>query len=139
MIIPIPPSHCNIALHRRIDFGTASKFTIIVDPVVVIPDILSKKESVIDKFKFENIKGNDPNTAIVIQDKAVNRKAWGKLNFFSWSKFERKKSTPKIMHIIDELIKEESNSLKINWIIIGILIDTPSIICKTPKVKKTVL
>tara|TARA_Y100000590_G_scaffold246340_1_gene276764 strand:+ start:214 stop:345 length:132 start_codon:yes stop_codon:yes gene_type:complete len=43
------------------------------------------------------------------------------------------------MQIIEELTKEELNSSKINCTIIGILIDNPSIICKIPSVKKTVL
>tara|TARA_Y100000996_G_scaffold70010_1_gene47269 strand:+ start:364 stop:513 length:150 start_codon:yes stop_codon:yes gene_type:complete len=47
----------------------------IVAPVVVIPDILSKKASVIDKFKSENINGIDPNIATPIHDNAVRRKA----------------------------------------------------------------
>ena len=52
-MIPIPPSHCKIALQISILFGAASKFIIIVDPVVVIPDILSKKESVKFRSRFE--------------------------------------------------------------------------------------
>ena len=43
--IPIPPNHCIIALHNRILFGLLSKSDIIVAPVVVIPDILSKNAS----------------------------------------------------------------------------------------------
>ncbi len=52
-IIPIPPNHWSIALHNRIPFGVFSKSEIIVDPVVVIPDILSKKASVIERLKKE--------------------------------------------------------------------------------------
>ena len=74
-IIPIPPNHCNIALQNNIALGVVSKLFIIVDPVVVIPDILSKKLSVIPKSRFENIKGRHPNIDILSQDKAVNRKA----------------------------------------------------------------
>jgi len=46
-----------------------------VEPVVVIPDILSKKESVIDKSNIEKINGKLANIAIDIQDRAVNKKA----------------------------------------------------------------
>tara|TARA_Y100000768_G_C23490912_1_gene456982 strand:+ start:134 stop:481 length:348 start_codon:yes stop_codon:yes gene_type:complete len=74
-IIPIPPSHCNKALQIRILFGVFSKFIIIVEPVVVIPDILSKNESVNVKFKFEKKNGNEPKIATVIQDKDVIKKA----------------------------------------------------------------
>ena len=55
----------------------------IVDPVVVIPDILSKKALVKEKFKSENIKGIEPNTAILSQDNAVSRKACCKVNCLS--------------------------------------------------------
>ena len=48
--IPIPPNHCIIALHNKILLGLLSKSEIIVAPVVVIPDILSKKASL--KLKF---------------------------------------------------------------------------------------
>ena len=64
----------------------------IVEPVVVIPDILSKKESVMLKFKFEKINGSELNTAMLSQDKAVSKKAFCKLSFLSWSKFDKKNS-----------------------------------------------
>jgi hypothetical protein len=82
-IIPIPPSHCRIALHNNIPLGVFSKSEIIVDPVVVIPDILSKKASVIVNSIVENINGRDPKIAILNHDKAVNRKACCKFNFLS--------------------------------------------------------
>ena len=46
-----------------------------VEPVVVIPDIDSKKAFVKDNFKFEKIKGIDPNNAINTQLKVVNKNA----------------------------------------------------------------
>ena len=76
-------------------FGAISKLTITVEPVVVIPDILSKKASVIFKFKLENTKGRDPKIAILNHESAVNRKAWGKFNFLSWSMFDKKNNIPK--------------------------------------------
>ena len=45
-MIPIPPSHCNSARHSNNPGGAVSSPTMTVDPVVVIPDILSKKASV---------------------------------------------------------------------------------------------
>ena len=45
-----------MALHNSIDLGASSKLDIIVDPVVVIPDILSKNESVIESSKEEKDK-----------------------------------------------------------------------------------
>ena len=111
MIIPIPPSHWRIALHKRIALGASFKFVIIVEPVVVIPDILSNTASVIDNSRFEKINGNDPNIAILIQDKEVNKKACCKFNFFSWLKFDKKNNTPNIIVIIPAPINDESNWL----------------------------
>ena len=60
-----------------------SKFEIIVEPVVVIPDILSKKALVKENSMEEKMKGSDPKIAILSQDKEVNKKACCKFNFFS--------------------------------------------------------
>ena len=87
-----------------------SKFEIIVEPVVVIPDILSKKAFVKEKFKFEKTKGKEPNIAILNQDKAVNKKACCKVNFLSWSKLDKKNKVPKIIVTIEAPKKEESTS-----------------------------
>ena len=46
-----------------------------VEPVVVIPDMLSKKASVKDKLRSEKTKGKDPKIAIVNQDNAVSKNA----------------------------------------------------------------
>ena len=54
-----------------IPFGAISKFVIIVEPVVVIPDILSKKASVKFRSKFEKINGKEPNIAILNQEKLL--------------------------------------------------------------------
>tara|TARA_B100001142_G_scaffold224061_1_gene222203 strand:- start:137 stop:343 length:207 start_codon:yes stop_codon:yes gene_type:complete len=54
----------------------------IVEPVVVIPDILSKKASVTDNSIVENIKGRDPKIAILNQDKAVRKKLVVNLIFY---------------------------------------------------------
>ena len=67
-IIPIPPNHWSIALQLKIALGVSDKLLIIVAPVVVIPDILSKKASVKDRFKSENINGIEPNIATPIHD-----------------------------------------------------------------------
>jgi hypothetical protein len=60
-----------------------SKFEIIVEPVVVIPDILSKKAFVKENSRLENIKGREPKIAILSHDNAVNKKACCKFNFLS--------------------------------------------------------
>ena len=74
-IIPIPPNHWSIPLQSNILLGVSFKLVIIVDPVVVIPDMLSKKASVKLNSISENMKGREPNIAILNQDKAVKRKA----------------------------------------------------------------
>ena len=91
-------------------FGVFSKFEIIVDPVVVIPDMLSKKASVIESSIVENINGKDPKIAILNHDKAVNKNACCKFNFLSWSRFERKNNDPKIIVTIDAPKNYESIS-----------------------------
>ena len=53
-ITPIPPSHCRSDRQTKIPGGESSIFVSIVDPVVVIPDMDSKKEFV--KFKFISLK-----------------------------------------------------------------------------------
>ena len=110
IIIPIPPNHWSIALHNKILFGISSKLEMIVDPVVVIPDILSKKALINEKFKSEKINGKDPNIAILNQDSAVRRNACCNVNFLSWSKLDKKNKTPKIIVTIDAPKKDESNS-----------------------------
>ena len=70
MTIPIPPSHCSVDLHIRIALGALFKSPIMVDPVVVIPDMLSKKASLKVNSRSERINGNDPKVAIPI---TINR------------------------------------------------------------------
>jgi len=94
---------------------------------------------VIFKFKSEKIKGSDPNVATLIQDKAVNKKACCKLSFLLCPRLDKKNSVPNTIVIRDALIKDESNSLNIIWVIIGKIIEIPNMICKIPSVKKTVL
>ena len=45
-MMPMPPSHCSSARHNKIPVVRPSSPVITVDPVVVIPDIASKKASV---------------------------------------------------------------------------------------------
>ena len=82
-----------------------------VDPVVVIPDILSKKAFVKENSTVEKTKGNEPKIAILNQDNAVNKKACCKLSFLSWSKFDKKNNVPNIMVTIEAPKKDESISL----------------------------
>ena len=72
--------------------------------------MLSKKESVILNSKFEKINGSAPNIAILIHERAVNKKACGKLSFLSWSRFDKKNNIPNTTEIIPALINDASNS-----------------------------
>ena len=91
------------------------------------------------EFKSEKINGSDPNIATLIQDNAVNKKACCKLSFLSWSRLDNKNNVPNIIVIKDALINDEFNSPNIICIIIGNIMEIPSMICKIPSVKKTVL
>ena len=64
----MPPNHCKIALQIRMLLGALSKSVIIVDPVVVIPDMLSKKASQKTRLRLDNKKGNRSKNAILNQD-----------------------------------------------------------------------
>jgi hypothetical protein len=138
-ITPIPPSHCKIALQIRILFGVLSKLTIIVEPVVVIPDILSKKESTIDKLRSENMNGIDPKTAMLNHDRVVKRKACCKFNFLFSSRLVRIRSIPINVVRAEEDKKVLFSSSYINSTINGISMNAPNIIRRMPIAKKTVL
>ena len=56
-IMPIPPSHCRIARQSNMPRGAWSKSDITVEPVVVKPDIASKKASVMLDCGDENQSG----------------------------------------------------------------------------------
>ena len=79
-----------------------------------MPDILSKKESVTLKFRFEKINGSELNIATLIQDREVSKNAFRKFNFLSFSILDNRNNVPNITVIIEALIKEESNSSNIN-------------------------
>jgi len=59
-----------------------------VDPVVVIPDMLSKKASLKVSSRFEKINGSDPKMAILVQEREVNKKAYKILeNYYKQGEF----------------------------------------------------
>ena len=111
----------------------------IVDPVVVIPDMLSKKESTNDKLRSDSKNGIHPKIAILNHDKVVRRKACCKFSFLFSSRFVRTKSIP-INAVTDA---DDKNVLffspYINWIKNGISMNASNIIRSTPIAKKTVL
>ena len=128
-----------MALHKRILLGVFSKSTIMVEPVVVIPDILSKKAFTNESLGSDSKKGKLPKIAILNQDNVVSRKACCKFSFLFSSKFVRTKSIP-IKAVIDA---EGKKALLFSSYIIciknGISINAPNIIRSTPTTKNTVL
>ncbi len=74
-MMPIPPSHCNIARQISIPGGAWSSPVITVDPVVVKPDIASKKASVKLNSSSENRNGKAAKTVNTNQLRVVIIKA----------------------------------------------------------------
>ena len=111
----------------------------IVDPVVVIPDMLSKKESTNDKLRSDNKNGIHPKIAILNHDKVVSKKACCKFSFLSSSVLERIKRIPINIVIEAENTKVLFFSSNISCTIKGININAPNIIRRIPIAKKTVL
>ena len=104
-IIPIPPSHCKIALHKRILLGVFSKFEIIVEPVVVIPDILSKNASLKESCKLDKTNGTLPKNAILIHAIEENKNACFRLSCFSLVRFGNVLNTNgSVLHIFKQQI-----------------------------------
>ena len=93
--IPIPPNHCIIARHKRILLGLLSKLGMIVAPVVVIPDMLSKKASLKEKSSFDSKKGKLPKHATENQANVENKKVCLKFNLNSLSRFANTNKIPK--------------------------------------------
>ncbi len=123
-----------MALQIKIDLGASERLFIIVEPVVVIPDILSKNESVKDKLSSEKIKGKEPNIAMLNQAKLVSKNACCKFKDLSFLKFDKKNKIPNIIVIIEDDKKDVSSSEYNNCTNIGIDIETPRMICKIPSV-----
>ena len=67
---PIPPIHCVKLLHRSMLRSTCSKLSITDEPVVVKPDMDSKKAS-IGPNVAEKMYGREPNIAIKSHPKAT--------------------------------------------------------------------
>jgi len=56
--------------------------------------MLSKKESTIDKLRFDSKKGKEPNIATLNQDKVVRRNACCRFSFLLSSRFVSTSSIP---------------------------------------------
>ena len=75
-------------------FGLPSKSDMIVAPVVVIPDILSKNASLKLKFCEDNKKGKLPKVATIIHANEENKKVCLKLSLNSFSRLAKTKFVP---------------------------------------------
>lgn len=73
-MIPIPPSQHSSCRQMLIDGGKCSRPTSTVAPVVVSPDMVSKKASVKDRFGIAIINGAVAMPAIMIQASVTSRK-----------------------------------------------------------------
>ena len=73
-MIPIPPSHCRIARQSNMPRGALSRSDMTVEPVVVKPDIASKKASVMLSCGDENQSGKLANRVMVSQLTVVKMK-----------------------------------------------------------------
>jgi hypothetical protein len=123
----------------RIPFGALSRLMIIVDPVVVMPDMLSKKASTNDKLRLEIIKGKHPKMAMLNHENVVRRKACCKFNFLFSSKLVKTRSIPINVVIEEDERKVLFISSYIHCTKNGISMNNPSIIRSMPTAKKTVL
>ena len=65
-----------------------------VDPVVVTPDMDSKKASVTLSCSSLNMKGREPKTAMTSHDSAVMTKAWRTSRRFQLRRVDRVSETP---------------------------------------------
>ena len=74
-IIPTPPIHWSSPLQSRMPSGMDLTSLRIVDPVVVMPDMDSKIESVKLIFRFDKKKGRDPKIQIKTHDIVVIKNA----------------------------------------------------------------
>ena len=102
--IPIPPNHCIIALHSKILLGLLSKSEIIVAPVVVIPDILSKNASLKVNSLDESKKGKLPKMATINHARVENKNVCLKFSLNSFSKLAKTNNIPiKIVTKEDEM------------------------------------
>ncbi len=73
-MMPMPPNHCSIERQSSSPSGSASSPENTVEPVVVIPDIASKKASTGRASISPSTKGRAPKNGNAIQIRVVSRK-----------------------------------------------------------------
>ena len=72
-IMPIPPNHCKIPLHKRMPFGKSWRPDKTVEPVVVTPETASKSASTKESWVLPIINGIEPNSGRAIHTPVVRR------------------------------------------------------------------
>ena len=111
-IIPTPPIHWRSPLQSSIPSGIDLMSLRIVDPVVVMPDMDSKIESVKLILRFAKKKGRLPNMQIKTQDNVVIKNAsWVWILFSAEFLVEIKKVIPNPRVIIELIINDCQDSL----------------------------
>ena len=108
-----------------------------VEPVVVMPDIASKKASVYVRLRSENMKGRAPNAAVIIQLIVVSKKACRIPINPDLERFIRMKIPP-MKEVKNAETRKTSQSLlaATESTIAGISMEMPSITSRTPIMKK---
>ena len=119
--------------------GLLSRSEIIVAPVVVIPDILSKNASLKVKSWVDNKNGILPKVATIIHAKEEKRNVCFKLSLNSFSRLDKINSTPIKIVTKDDEIKLWLPSFKIIWRKYCAYIEVPKTTNNIPIKKKTVL
>ena len=112
-IIPTPPIHWRSPRQSRMPSGIDLMSLRIVDPVVVMPDIDSKIESVKLILRFAKKKGREPKIQIKTQDNVVIKNAsWVWILFSAEFLVEIKKVIPNPRVIIELIINDCHVSLR---------------------------
>ena len=99
---PTPPNHWSIALHNNIPGVQLSKPIITVEPVVVIPDMDSKKESVKDNPLLSRYRGRAETNAVTNQLRLVKMNVCLMFNCFFVPLVIINKHIPKKIKIRDD-------------------------------------
>jgi hypothetical protein len=136
-MMPMPPSHCRIARHSRMPGGAMSRPTMTVDPVVVTPDIASKKASAKLRPSSEKANGRAPKSATTAQAEVVIRKAWRMLKPRQPERVVKTMETPTKSVTAAEAVK----TCQSGWptdasAIAGITMATASTASRMPRTKK---
>ena len=133
-MMPTPPSHCIKPRHKSNPFGSSSRPSITVEPVVVRPDMASKNASTKRSSVSPNIKGKAPNSGSASHTPVVSKKVCWMVNP-SLTPFEQASATrPPTKPVIKALCKNAGQWPRASAISTrsGKSIASPSIMTKRP-------